>query len=102
MSDYIDLVLCKHPMNEKTYLFRAPAFSHLKKGDGVFVETRKGEQLAEVINSWTGNVDDGEFMEFIKDCTHAKFPLMRITGKLELKTFDYKEEDEIDGNDSDY
>lgn len=102
MSDYIDLVLCKHPESEKTYLFRAPAFSHLKASDAVFVETKKGEWLAEVVSVQTANADDGEYMEFIKNATHATFPLRKVTGKLELKNFDYSEEEKINGHDSDY
>lgn len=100
MADYIDLVLCKHPESKKTFLFRAPAFSRLKSGDVVFVETRKGIRLTEVVAVQTADVDDGESMEFIREATNASFPLMRVISKLEEKKFDYKEEDEINGNDS--
>ena len=39
--EFFDFVLCKHENSDKSYLFRAPAFTHLTKGDLVVVETKK-------------------------------------------------------------
>lgn len=42
--NYKDYVLCKLDSSEKPYLFYAPRFTHLKKGDRVIVETKGDRQ----------------------------------------------------------
>ena len=90
---YIDLVLVKHIASDVLYLFQAPAWSYLKKGDRVYVDTRYGEQEGKVINSKTVLKDSSEF-EFAVDCCKAQLPLRRVIAKLETTTLVYKDDEE--------
>ena len=42
-SNYCDLVICTNKENSSTHMFQAPAWSGLKKGDDVIVETKDNE-----------------------------------------------------------
>lgn len=44
MSRFVQFVVCQHTGDSKKYLFYAPAFSDIKKGDEVLVDTQFGEK----------------------------------------------------------
>lgn len=81
MNKYIDLVLCKHPLHDKKYLFIAPPFSHLPNGSHVIVETKNGEQLAIVCQSITVEKPSSDF-DFAIEATGAKLPLARVLKEI--------------------
>lgn len=89
---YIDLVLCKHDGHEKFFLFCAPAFSGLKKGDRVIVETIKGESEATVERSYTISKERDDEFEFILVASGAYLPLRKVLKKIEYIEFEYEEE----------
>ena len=43
MSNYVQFVVCQHIDDSKKYLFYAPAFSNIEKGDEILVDTQFGE-----------------------------------------------------------
>ena len=93
--EYIDLVLVKHkPTDHETYLFQAPRWSGLKKGDEVVVETSRGEKHGVVIDCHTTSpeYDTNEF-GFIITASKATLPLKKVLQKVEYKTFVYPEEE---------
>ena len=97
MAEYFDFVLCKHDGSETTYLFRAPAFSHLEKGDEVIVETSRGEQKATVVQSTTINAEETRIIDFIMNATGASNNVKKVLSKVVLKKYEYYEEDENNG-----
>lgn len=94
MSEYIDLVCCKHEGNPQPFLFRAPAWSNLKKGDGCIVETKNGQYLAKVENCITisPNSDSDELL-FILQGYGATLPLKKVLKKITYKEFKYEEDE---------
>ena len=91
--EFFDFVLCKHENSDKAYLFRAPAFTHLTKGDLVVVETKKGEQMAMVVSSITLSNDDADEIDFIMNATGADSDVKKVLRKVVYKDFKYKEDD---------
>lgn len=90
---YVDLVLCKHPNNDGLFLFYAPAWSRLKKGGQVIVNTQKGESLAIVQDCVTVDNETNEY-KFIVELANAKLPLKKVLSKVVYDKFEYEEEDE--------
>ena len=82
MSEYVDFVLCKHEGCDKPYLFHAPAFSHLEKGDLVTVETSKGEQMVMVIASMSVQKNDMDAIDFIMNATRADSDVKKVLKKV--------------------
>ena len=93
MSNYIDLVACKHANNDKVFLFQAPCFSHLVEGDKVIVETRYGNAEAEVIRSYVVGTDDDELIDMFIALSGAKKPIRKVLKKIIYKEYEYKEEE---------
>lgn len=98
MSEYIDLVLVKHHETDyETYMFQAPRWSDLKKGDEVIVETCIGEQKAKVIDSYTISTDyNEEEFNFILTASKAKLPLKKVLKKVEYHEYSYPEPEEVE------
>ena len=86
---FIDLVLCKHLVDSRKFLFYAPAFSYLQKDDQVLVDTARGEQTAIVINAVTVDSDSEDYL-FILDATSATLPLQRVISKVWYRELEYK------------
>ena len=88
----IDLVLCTNGL-----LYKAPAFSDLKKGDEVIVESNSGmKEVNTNIDcslSIDPNVSEDEFL-FILRLSKTMTPLKRILRKVEEIELKYKEEAE--------
>ena len=95
MADYIDLVACKHMNNDRSFLFKAPKFSYLSKGDKVIVETKRGNAEATVEASYTTDFNnDTELLELIIALSGAELPLKKVLKKITYREFDYMEEDD--------
>lgn len=92
MSEYIDLVICKHGNNPNAFIFQAPEWSTLKAGDKVIVETKKGEAEATVERVYTVNTTDKEEFEFIMMASGASLPLKKVLKKVTYKVFRYEDE----------
>ena len=88
---FIDLVLCKHLVDSRKFLFYAPAFSCLQKNDQVVVDTVRGNQTAIVVNSVTVDVDTEDY-RFILDATNATLPLKKVISKVMYRDLEYKPE----------
>lgn len=96
---YMDYVTVVHESSLQPYLFIAPAFSGLQKGDSVIVETSRGRQWAQVKAVTTINIED-DIAYFIIKSTGAKSPLKRVLQKVIYQDFEYEDEDEQSRDDS--
>ena len=95
MADYFDFVLAKHKEDgDRTYLFRAPAWSGLEKGDSIKVETQHGQKLATVVSTVTLRSDDTEKIDFIMHGTGADENVRKVISKVTYVNFEYSEEED--------
>jgi len=98
---FVDLVLCKHidDLDGHIYLFYAPAFSGLKKGDSVIVDTKYGQKLAEVKDIETVDTKLPVY-DFIVTAAGATKPLRKIIYRVINDELEYEEEliKEMGGN----
>ena len=92
-NNYIDLVVCHHDSSDHPYIFRAPAWSYLKKGDRVIVETKHGEKEATVERSYTTD-KVGEDLDFILIASGATVPLKKVLKKVTYQTYEYEDEED--------
>ena len=99
MNNYFDFVLCKHENGGKTFLFHAPAFSKLKKGDLVKVETVHGETMATVVSCITLAENDDAKIDFIMNATGAKPDVKKVLSKVEYIQSDFDYGDEVESDD---
>lgn len=90
-GDYFDFVLCKHQTGKKELLY-APAWTNLKKGDMVVVDTDNGEMTSTVISSITLAHDEKNEIDFIMNATDSPKDLHRIISKVIFDKIDYKED----------
>lgn len=91
MNEYIDFVICKHMDNDRTFLFQAPAYSGLNKGDVVLVDTKHGKCFAEVLQKTL--VEKGsDLHDFFIEATHATLPLRKVLGKFTYSEFKYNDD----------
>ena len=88
MSNYVQFVVCQHIDDSKKYLFYAPAFSDIKKGDEVLVDTQFGEKKATVLAVCTSSSDDVERALRVLAGAEGK-PIKRVIGKYQFVKFDY-------------
>ena len=91
----LDLVLCKHPNDNRVFLFRAPMNSGLQEGDDVICDTRRGENPAKVIQVCTVS-ENSSIYEMIKAATGAHGELKRILYKQERIPMNYPEDVVVD------
>lgn len=89
MANFVDLVLVKHQNSDKKLLFVAPKFSCLKENDIVVVDTKHGNSLAYVIDSYTIDINSEEF-DFIKKSLDIQ-EFKRVLFKC--KKLDWEKED---------
>ena len=97
-KDYVDFVLVNHDGSEKNYLFYAPAFSGIKKGGQVVVDTKYGSKLANVVSVVTIPRDNLQFIDFIMNATQADNDVKRVVSVITHRVLDYTEEDELEVN----
>lgn len=92
MNKYVQLVVCQHTGDQKKYLFYAPAFTDIKIGEEVMVDTQFGEKKATVLAVCTTSSDDVEISMRVLAGAEDK-PLKRVIGKYEFTKFNYGEDE---------
>lgn len=92
MNNYKQFVVCQHNGDSKKYLFYAPAFSNIKKGDEVLVDTQYGEERATVLAVCNSSSDDVERALRVLTGAEDK-PIKRVIGKYCFVKFDYSEDE---------
>lgn len=97
MSNYVQFVVCQHTGDSKKYLFYAPAFSDIKEGDSVLVETEFGKRRATVLAFCT-ICDTGTDVERALRALAGveNKPLKRVIGKYQFVKFNYSEDENND------
>lgn len=92
MNRFVQFVVCQHNGDNKKYLFYAPAFSDIKIGDVVMVDTQFGEKKATVLAVCTSSSDDLERVLCVLAGAEDK-PLKRVIGKYQFAKFNYCEDE---------
>ena len=92
MNRFVQFVVCQHNGDIKKYLFYAPAFSDIKIGDDVMVDTQFGEKKATVLAVCTSSSDDLERALRVLAGAEGK-PIKRVIGKYNFSKFDYSEDE---------
>lgn len=92
MNRFVQFVVCQHNCDNKKYLFYAPAFSDIKIGDDVLVDTQFGEKKATVLAVCTSSSDDLERVLRVLAGAEDK-PLKRVIGKYQFAKFNYGEDE---------
>lgn len=88
MSRFVQFVVCQHTGNNKKYLFYAPAFSDIKKGDEVLVDTQFGEKKATVLATCISSSDDVERALCVLAGAEGK-QVKRVIGKYLFAKINY-------------
>lgn len=86
-----DFVLCKHPNDNRNFLFRAPAFSGLAKGDEVIVDTKYGRQLATVESCVNLDESETDLIDLIMTATGASKEIKKVISKVKYMNFEYED-----------
>lgn len=92
MNSYVQLVVCQHTGDQKKYLFYAPAFTDIKIGEEVMVDTQFGEKKATVLAVCTTSSDDVEISMRVLAGAEDK-PIKRVIGKYKFEKFEYSEDE---------
>lgn len=92
MNRFVQFVVCQHNCYNKKYLFYAPAFSDIKIGDEVLVDTQFGEEKAIVLAVCTSSSNDLERVLRVLAGAEDK-PLKRVIGKYQFAKFNYSEDE---------
>lgn len=85
-ANFIDLVVLKNHL----HVFQAPAFSQLKEGDKVIIESIKEDETAIVERVYTAR-KSGDELDFILIASGTSLPLRKILKKIDYKDFDFKD-----------
>lgn len=94
---YVELVFVRHnECSSKIYLFQAPAWSSLKKGDLVMCKTSNGLKQGTVVAADDFTVGSEDFNTWV-DIANARLPLKKIAGVF--KPFVYEDEEKEEGGD---
>ena len=88
MSNYVQFVVCQHIDDSKKYLFYAPAFSNIEKGDEILVDTQFGERMATVLAVCISSSEDVERSLRVLAGVEDE-PIKRVIGKYQFVKFDY-------------
>lgn len=88
MSRFVQFVVCQHTGDSKKYLFYAPAFLDIKKGDEVLVDTQFGKKKATVLAACISSSDDVERVLRVLAGAEDK-PVKRVIGKYLFVKIDY-------------
>ena len=94
-KDYVDFVLCNHEGSEKNYLFYAPAFSGIQKGNQVVVDTKNGTKVVNVVSVATVPRDNLQFIDFIMNATGADNDVKKVISVIQYREMDYSEEEKL-------
>lgn len=100
MIEYVDLVLVRHFNSPALFLFRAPAFSGIKKRDVVFCETINGDSYASygMVMAVDSVPDGGSAFDLVVTACNATLPLKRILRYGNMKDFTWEDENGTDQN----
>ena len=88
----IGLALCRHSKSGQGYLFRMPRYENLKEGDRVVVDTKQGEQEAEILETATVCEDEPEYRMILK-AAGATLPLKRVLRKIAYRECEYEDDE---------
>lgn len=88
MSRFVQFVVCQHTGDSKKYLFYAPAYSDIKKGDEVLVDTQFGERKATVLATCISCSDDVERALCVLAGAEGK-QVKRVIGKYLFAKINY-------------
>ena len=88
MSNYVQFVVCQHIDDSKKYLFYAPGFSNIEKGDEILVDTQFGERMATVLAVCISSSEDVERSLRVLAGAEDE-PVKRVIGKYQFVKFDY-------------
>lgn len=88
MSRFVQFVVCQHTGDSKKRLFYAPAFSDIKKGDEVLVDTQLGEKKATVLATCISSSDDVERTLCVLAGAEGE-PVKRVIGKYLFAKINY-------------
>lgn len=92
MNKYVQFVVCQHTGDNKKYLFYAPAFTDIKIGDEVLVDTQFGEKKATVLAVCTSSYDGVERTLRVLAGAEDK-QIKRVIGKYQFAKFAYSEDE---------
>lgn len=92
MNRFVQFVVCQHTGNGEKYLFYAPSFTKIEKGDEVLVDTKYGERKATVLAVCTTSSDDVDRILRVLVGAEDK-PLKRVIGKYQFTKFEYSEDE---------
>lgn len=92
MSRFVQFVVCQHTGDSRKYLFYAPTFTDINKGDEVLVDTKYGERKATVLAVCTTSSDDVDRILRVLAGAEDK-PLKRVIGKYEFTRLEYSEDE---------
>ena len=92
-SKYFDFVLCEPYDGEEKYLYRAPAWSGIAKGDDVLVETSTGSKQAQVCAIVTLSEEDKETIDMIMQASGASKDLRKVLTRVRYIDIEYKEDE---------
>lgn len=84
---WFDFVLVKQSMGD--FLYRAPAFSKLKIGDSVLLDTVFGEEYGTVQSVVTLCDTDEKTIDFIMKATRSRNNVRKVLAKVNLDYFEY-------------
>lgn len=88
--EYLDIVVCKHDGCDKPFLFAAPAWSYLRAGAEVIVDTSNGKQKAKVVEvRLLYNDPDDQEVKFLLSATGATWPLKRVVSQIITTDLDW-------------
>ena len=94
-GEYIDVIAVRHDeqIYDKVYLFQAPAWSGLRPGDKVIVETENGDKTATVLGCTTCDNDkNNKDTAFMLVLANATWPLKKVKARIDVVNFKYENE----------
>lgn len=92
MNRFVQFVVCQHTDDSRKYLFYAPSFTKIEKGDEVLVDTKYGERKATVLAVCTTSSDDVDRILRVLAGAEDK-PLKRVIGKYQFTKLEYSEDE---------
>lgn len=87
------IVFAKHDIDSKEYIFEVPDGMNIKKGDILFVDTMRGQQIAVA----TTDMQSGEYTEHMLSKLGAYLPLKKVLAYANKEIQDYIFNNTING-----
>ena len=89
MAEYTDYVLCMNDGRKRPFLAIAPAFTHLKEGDVVIIDTESGGQVCANVVASESLADGDSMIDYIIKATGTD-ELCRISSIMILKELNWE------------